>query len=61
MWWITNFEPVTMFSLKAAAATSTGGKSLLLPTPFSFKMALLKHGDPAGRDRCGDTAVACHP
>ena len=41
MWWITTYEPVTMFSLKAAAATSTGGKSLLLPTPFSFKMALL--------------------
>ena len=41
MWWITTYEPVTMFSLKASAATSTGGKSLLLPTPFSFKMALL--------------------
>lgn len=41
MWWITTYEPVAMFSLKAAAATSTGGKSLLLPTPFSFKMALL--------------------
>lgn len=41
MWWITTYEPVTMFSLKVAAATSTGGKSLLLPTPFAFKMALL--------------------
>lgn len=41
MWWITTYEPVSLFSLKVAAATSTGGKSLLLPTPFAFKMALL--------------------
>jgi hypothetical protein len=30
-----------MFSLKPADATSTGGRSLLVPTPFSIKMALL--------------------
>jgi len=30
-----------MFSLKSAMATSSGGKSLLTPTPFALKMALL--------------------
>lgn len=41
MWYITTFQPVSLLSLKLATATSTGGKSLLLPTPFAFKMALL--------------------
>ncbi|MCB0112486.1 MAG: hypothetical protein R2873_20435 [Caldilineaceae bacterium] len=41
MWLITRYDPVSLISLKASTATSTGGKSLLLPTPFAFKMALL--------------------
>ena len=41
MWWITTYEPVSLISLKVATATSTGGTSLLLPTPFAFKMAVL--------------------
>jgi len=41
MWYVTTFQPVSLISLKLATATSTGGKSLLLPTPFAFKMALL--------------------
>ncbi|RME51167.1 MAG: hypothetical protein D6790_20265 [Caldilineae bacterium] len=41
MWMITTYEPVSLITLKIATATSTGGKSLLLPTPFAFKMALL--------------------
>ncbi|MCB0047789.1 MAG: hypothetical protein KDD92_20370 [Caldilineaceae bacterium] len=41
MWYITTYEPVALISLKMATATSTGGKSLLLPTPFAYKMALL--------------------
>jgi CRISPR/Cas system-associated protein Cas5 (RAMP superfamily) len=41
MWFITTYEPVSFISLKTSTATSTGGKSLLLPTPFAFKMALL--------------------
>ncbi len=40
--WVTaRFTPVTLFSLKPASSTSSGGKSLLLPTPFAIKMALL--------------------
>lgn len=41
MWLIAKYMPTTLFSLKPASATSTGGKSLISPTPFAIKMALL--------------------
>lgn len=41
MWYITIYRLVSPISLKLSTATSTGGKSLLLPTPFVVKMALL--------------------
>lgn len=41
MWTIAHYQPVALFSLKTASATSSGGKTLLCPTPFSIKMALL--------------------
>ncbi len=41
MWYTTTYQQVSLTSLKLATATSTGGKSLLLPTPFAVKMALL--------------------
>ena len=41
MWLIAEYQPVGLFSLKSALATSSGGKSLLTPTPFAIKMALL--------------------
>jgi len=41
MWLISEYVPTSLFSLKPAWATSSGGKSLLLPTPFAVKMALL--------------------
>lgn len=41
MWLIAEYEPATLFSLKPRHATSSGGKSLLVPTPFAVKMALL--------------------
>ncbi len=40
-WLTTTYQPTTLFSLKPSWATSTGGKSLLLPSPYAFKMALL--------------------
>lgn len=40
-WLQVTYQPTTLFSLKPAWATSSGGKSLLLPTPFAVKMALL--------------------
>jgi hypothetical protein len=41
MWVKAVYHQVSLFSLKPADATSTGGRSLLVPTPFSIKMALL--------------------
>jgi hypothetical protein len=41
MWLIAEYEAVTLFSLKLSAATSSGGKTLLVPTPYALKMALL--------------------
>ncbi len=40
-WLIARYQPVSLFSLKHGEATSTGGKSLLLPTPFAIRTALL--------------------
>jgi len=41
MWLIADYEAVTLFSLKLSLATSSGGKTLLVPTPYALKMALL--------------------
>lgn len=41
MWIVACYLPVSFFSLKPAGATSSGGKTLLIPTPFAIKMALL--------------------
>lgn len=41
MWLTAVYHQVSLFSLKPSDATSTGGRSLLVPTPFSIKMALL--------------------
>lgn len=40
-WVEAQFLPTALFSLKPSWATSSGGKTLLVPTPYSFKMALL--------------------
>lgn len=41
MWTVAQYQPAAFFSLKPATATSSGGKTLLVPTPFALKMALL--------------------
>ena len=41
MWIIAEYEATTLFSLKPATATASGGRTLLVPTPFAIKMALL--------------------
>jgi len=41
MWTIAEYQPTTFFSLRPYTATSSGGKSLIVPTPFAIKMALL--------------------
>lgn len=41
MWTIADYRPNSLFSLRPSNATTSGGKTLLTPTPFSIKMALL--------------------
>jgi hypothetical protein len=41
MWLIAEYRPSTFFSLRPANATTSGGKTLVTPTPFALKMALL--------------------
>jgi hypothetical protein len=41
MWILAEYEATAFFTLKPATATSSGGKTLLIPTPFTIKMALL--------------------
>lgn len=41
MWTVATYAPNALFSLKIAVATSSGGKTLLCPTPLSIKLALL--------------------
>lgn len=53
MWTVAHYQPTALFSLKPATATSSGGKTLIAPTPFALKMALL---DAALRTR-GEAAV----
>ncbi len=41
MWLIAEYRQSTFFSLRPANATTSGGKTLVTPTPFALKMALL--------------------
>lgn len=41
MWLVAHYQPVGLFSLKMGLATSTGAKTLFLPTPFAVRTALL--------------------
>lgn len=41
MWLIVEYQPVTLFSFRSGVATSSGAKTLFLPTPFAIRMALL--------------------
>ncbi|SRR5579871_1851605 len=40
-WLVANYTPTALFSLKTSLATSTVGKTLLIPTPYAIKMALV--------------------
>jgi len=40
-WLIASYRPVTLFSLRMTYATSKGGKTLVVPTPYAVKMALM--------------------
>ena len=40
-WLLLSYEPVSLFSLRSTYSMSKGGKTLLLPTPYSVKMAFI--------------------
>lgn len=40
-WLVLTYEPVSLFSLRSTYSMSKGGKTLLLPTPYAVKMALI--------------------
>ena len=41
-WIIVDYHPVSVFSLRPAETTASGGQTLLTPTAFAIKMALLR-------------------
>ena len=40
-WLLASFKPVTLFSLRMSIATSSAAKTLLVPTPYAVKLALV--------------------
>jgi hypothetical protein len=40
-WLLFEYRPTSLFSLKTSLATSAVGKSLVIPTPYSIKMAFV--------------------
>ena len=40
-WLVLGYLPVSLFSLRMTHATNKGGKTLLVPTPYAFKMTLI--------------------
>jgi hypothetical protein len=56
MWLYVDFEPLTAFGLRPSNTTANGGKTLLSPTPYAIKMAILDRllrfgGEGYGRER----------
>jgi hypothetical protein len=51
-WLIAEYQPTALFSLKISVATSSVGKTLVVPTPYSIKMAFV---DAAFRAHLPDT------
>lgn len=47
-WLIAEFDPTSLFSLKISLATSSVGRTLVVPTPYAIKMALVDAAFRAG-------------
>ena len=56
MWVLATYQPTTFFSLKPSNATSSGGKTLLTPTPYAIKMGLLDAAIRTGGISYGEQA-----
>lgn len=53
MWLCCDYRPTTLFSLKTSLATSSGGKSNLVPTMYAMKLALVSAALESGDDGRG--------
>ncbi len=55
-WLVAQYSPAAPFSLKLSLATSSMGKTLLVPTPYAIKMSLIDAGFRAGLQQsyCGE-------
>ncbi|MGB9587383.1 MAG: hypothetical protein ACPL7O_04315 [Armatimonadota bacterium] len=40
-WLLLHYQPTTLFSLRSSLATSSVGRSLIIPTPYAIKMAFV--------------------
>lgn len=47
-WLVVDYQPTALFSLKVSLATSSVGKTLVVPTPYSIKMAFVDAAFRAG-------------
>ena len=47
-WLVAEYQPTALFSLKISLATSSVGKTLVIPTPYAIKMALVDAAFRAG-------------
>jgi hypothetical protein len=47
-WLVIEYRPTALFSLKTSQATSSVGKTLVIPTPYSIKMAFVDAAFRAG-------------
>lgn len=69
MWLIAEYQPITLFSFRSGMATSSGGKTLFLPTPFAIRTALLDAAirtnglaaGPAAFERIKRLSIAVRP
>jgi hypothetical protein len=50
MWMLAKYRPTGIFSLKSSATTSSGAKTLLVPTMYAVKMALVDAAFRSGED-----------
>lgn len=53
-WLLLHYQPTTLFSLRSSLATSSVGRSLIIPTPYAVKMAFVDAAFRAGwpDDKC---------
>lgn len=69
MWLIAEYQPATLFSFRSGMATSSGAKTLFLPTPFAIRTALLDAAvrtngmaaGPAAFDWIKELSIAVRP